>query len=235
MLPGRGSRRLAILVAVLCAILVLGWRTVPAAAWVEHFARFIDGWGPWATVIYGAVYAIALVFCVPGAPFSVGAGLVWGMAALPLTWAAALLGACGCFLVSRYGLAGRVRPLVAGRPMLRALDQAVTEEGWRIVLLLRLNPLLPFNVQNYTFGVTRIGLWPYAAATAAGIVPGTALHVYFGVLAREAANESGAGLWRWVVLATGLAMTIMASAVMGRKVRAVLARQSTTVPDGSKP
>ena len=44
--------------------------------------------------------------------------------------------------------------------------------GWKIVALLRLNPLVPFNLQNYFFGVTDIGFWPYAAATFFGIMPG---------------------------------------------------------------
>ena len=123
-----------------------------------------------------------------------------------------------------------MRPLVTGRPTLAALDQAVADEGWLIVLLLRLNPLVPFNVQNYTFGVTRIGFWPFAVATAIGIVPNTAMHVYFGVLGRDAA---GAGPWQWGVLAAGLVMTTAASIVVGRKVNTVLAQRSSPVPDQS--
>ena len=211
-----------LLAAVLVgAAALLAWRYVPIEAWVEQFARTIDGLGPWAPVIYASTYAAAMVLGAPGAPFSVGAGLVWGMAGLPVTLAGATMGACGCFLVSRHVLSRRVRPLVAARPLLAALDRAVTEEGWRIVLLVRLNPLVPFNVQNYTFGVTQIRFWPYAVATAVGVSPNTALHVYFGMLGRDAA---GAGPWRWGVLAAGLVMTAIASWVVGRKVRAVLAR-----------
>jgi len=204
----------------------LVWRSLPIEVWIEQFTRTIDGLGPWAPVLFGASYSLALIFGLPGAPFSMGAGLVWGMAGLPVTLAGATLGACGCFLVSRHVLQHRVRPLVAARPMLTALDQAVADEGWRIVLLLRLNPLVPFNVQNYTFGVTRVGFWPYVVATAIGIVPNTALHVYFGVLGRDAADvgQAGPGLWRWGVLAAGLVMTALASAAVGRKVQAVLVR-----------
>lgn len=227
-------RRTVIAAALVVATVLIAGRTLPIDAWVVQFARAIEGLGPWAPVLFGMCYAVALIFCLPGAPFSVGAGLVWGMAGLPVTLAGATLGACGCFFVSRHLLSRWVRPLIAARPKLAALDQAVADEGWRIVLLLRLNPLLPFNVQNYTFGATRIGFWPYAAATAVGIVPGTALHVYFGVLGRDAAGvgqagveQAGHGLWRWGVLAAGLVMTALASAVVGRKVRAVLARSSS--------
>ncbi len=202
---------------------LLVWRFVPIEAWVEAFARFVVGWGAWAPVLYAAAYAVAAVLGLPGAPFSVGAGLVWGMAGLPIPLAGATVGACLCYLLSRHLLYHRVRPLVRARPLLAALDRAVGEEGWRIVLLLRLNPLVPFNVQNYTFGVTRVRFWPYAAATAVGIVPNTALHVYFGVLGRDAA---GAGVWRWGVLAAGLIMTAVASVIVGRKVQRVLATPS---------
>lgn len=216
--------RTAVALVLAGVVILIVWRFLPLDVWVEQFARTVDGMGPWAKPIYAAVYAVALVLCAPGAPFSVGAGLVWGMAGWPVTWAGAVLGACGCFVVARYALARRVRPMVLARPMLVAMDQAVAEEGWRFVLLLRLNPLLPFNVQNYTCGVTRIGFWPYAIATAVGIVPNSLLHVYFGALGRDAMAGGGAGWLQFGVLALGIAMTVAASAIVGRKVRSVLAR-----------
>ena len=52
---------------------------------------------------------------------------------------------------------------------------AVAEEGWKIVAMLRLNPLVPFNLQNHLFGVTAIPFRHFVAATSAGIIPGTVL------------------------------------------------------------
>ena len=56
----------------------------------------------------------------------------------------------------------------------------MSEQGWKIVLLLRLSPVVPFNVQNYLFGITRIGFAQYALATAIGILPGASLFISIG-------------------------------------------------------
>lgn len=197
----------------------LGWWLLPVESWVAGLVRWVDGVGPSAPWLFALIYAIALVFCAPGAPFSIGAGLAFGFRAVPFAILGATLGACGCFLVSRYVLRHRARRVLDGRASLQALDRAVTEEGWRIVFLLRLNPLIPFNVQNYFFGVTQIRFWPYAAATAVGVVPGLVLHVYLGVLGRGA---GGAGVWRWVSAGVGLGATALVTLLLARKARSVL-------------
>jgi uncharacterized membrane protein YdjX (TVP38/TMEM64 family) len=84
----------------------------------------------------------------------------------------ATIGAALAFLVSRYLARERVKHLVEDRPKFNAVNKAVSEDGWRIVGLLRLSPLVPFNLQNYFFGVTEIGFPPYVAATFAHCCPG---------------------------------------------------------------
>ncbi len=212
---------LAGLAIALLAAVALGWWFLPLEAWIAALVGWVEGFGPAAPWLFALTYAVALVFCAPGAPFSIGAGLVFGVRAMPFAMLGATLGACGCFLVSRYVLQRRVRRLLGGRAGLQALDRAVTEEGWRIVFLLRLNPLIPFNVQNYFFGVTQIRFWPFAAATAVGIIPGLVLHVYIGVLGRDA---GGAGVWRWVLAGVGLAATALVTVLLARKARAVLTK-----------
>ena len=61
------------------------------------------------------------------------------------------------------------------RPKYQAIDRAVTKEGWQVVVLLRLSPIIPFNVQNYALGVTSIPFWHYLGATLIGIIPGIAI------------------------------------------------------------
>jgi len=101
----------------------------------------------------------------------------------------ARIGASLAFLIARYLARDKVRLLLERRRNLAAIDKAVAEEGWKIVGLLRLSPLIPFNLQNYLFGVTAIPFPHFVAATFAGIFPGTALYVYLGVLE----NATGAG------------------------------------------
>lgn len=210
-----------ILMTSLAALLALSW-LFPVQAWVQGFAGWIGGLGAWGVLIYGAAYAGALVVLLPAAPFTIGAGLIYGLWGFPLALGSATLGASLAFLVSRHLVRGRVARLIADRPGLRAIDRAVAEEGWRVVALLRLSPLVPFNLQNYACGASSIGFWPYVAATGAGIAPGCLLYVYLGVAGRAG---SGGGALRWALVALGLLATVAVTLLVGRRARAVLARK----------
>jgi membrane protein DedA with SNARE-associated domain len=83
----------------------------------------------------------------------------------------ATLGSSLAFLIARYLLRERIKRALHKRPKFKAVDEAVSEDGWRIVLLLRLSPLVPFNLQNYFFGITEIKFWQYMVATFVGIIP----------------------------------------------------------------
>ena len=61
-----------------------------------------------------------------------------------------------------------------------------------MVVLLRLSPVVPFNLQNYAFGMTGISFLQYFNATLVGIVPGIALYVYFGIFGKGLSDSPDA-------------------------------------------
>ena len=63
---------------------------------------------------------------------------------------------------------------------LKKLDEGVERQGWRMLLITRLVPLFPFNLQNYAYGLTKIGLATYVLLTAVCIVPGAAVYTFAG-------------------------------------------------------
>ena len=211
--------------ALLLAALLAAWLLLPVHAWVQAFGAWIAGLGAWGVLIYGMAYAAALVALVPAAPFTIGAGLIYGFWGFPLALLSATVGASLAFLVSRHLVRGRVAGMIANRPALRAIDRAVADEGWRVVGLLRLSPLVPFNLQNYALGATNVGFWPYVAATGVGIAPGCLLYVYLGMIGKSSLGGSGGGALKWAFVALGLAATIAVTLLVGRKARAVLARK----------
>ena len=211
----------AIITALVVAGLVAAWLLLPLQDYLAVATTRIAALGPWGPVAYALAYALALVALVPGGPLSIGAGLVFGAWGVPVVLVGATAGAGLAFLVSRHLLRERVRRMIARRPTLAAVDRAVGEEGWRIVGLLRLSPLVPFNLQNYFFGVTPIAFWPYLLATFAGIAPGAVLYVYLGIIGREAGAD--AGPLKWAFVAAGLVATVAVAVLVGRKARAVLA------------
>jgi uncharacterized membrane protein YdjX (TVP38/TMEM64 family) len=73
-----------------------------------------------------------------------------------------------------------------------ALDNAFEEKGFRIMVLLRLSPIVPFNAINYIAGVTAISFWAYSWAMFA-ILPGSILYVFLGASAGSLADSAKSG------------------------------------------
>jgi uncharacterized membrane protein YdjX (TVP38/TMEM64 family) len=179
----RGWVRPAI-VLLLVAAGVVAARALGLAGIVrfENLARlkqWIEGYGALAPVVYMAGYVLAVVFFLPALPITVLGGVAFG----PLwgtlyVWIAASVGAGLAFLAGRYGVRGAVERWVAASPRLAKLDGQVAEHGWRIVMLTRLVPVFPFTLQNYAYGLTRIGFWPYALTSSICMLPGTAAFTF---------------------------------------------------------
>ena len=204
-------------------ILCIGWFLLPLGEWGGTFQRWIVGLGIGGVVIFAGVFVAATLVLAPDWPLAIAGGMIYGVWAFPVVLAAAIAAASLAFLVARHLARPRVRALLAGKPKFTAIDNAVAEEGWKIVLLLRLSPLVPFNLQNYLFGITAIPFPHYAAASFAGIIPGTALFVSLGAFG----NASG-GPIEWALFGIGVAATAVVALIITRKARAKLAETGVT-------
>ena len=119
---------------------------------------------------------------------------------------------------------------LARREKLGAIDRAVREQGWRVVLLTRLSPVFPFNVQNYFYGLTAVSFRGYIGASLIGMLPGTLLYVYIGAAGAEvAAAAGGAASWgRTALLVAGLLATLLVVVLVTRVARREL--EKATAP-----
>ncbi len=208
-------------VAVLAA-LVAAWIFLPLKEWTESFQGWIEGLGAWGVLIFGIVYAVATVLLLPVSLLTIAAGLAFGLAiGFALVVVSATIGATLAFLVARHLVHGRVSKAVARRPKFKAVNAAVSDGGWKVVGLLRLSPVVPFNLQNYFYGITDIPLRQYVPATFFGIMPGTLLYVYLGA-AGQAAAGGGGGPLQWTFFAVGLVATLAVAVYVGKKARAKL-------------
>jgi uncharacterized membrane protein YdjX (TVP38/TMEM64 family) len=164
--------------------------------------------GPWGPLALIALWLIAPLLLVPGAPLTLAAGALFG----PFLGAAySLIGATGgatlAFLLARHAGADWVERRAKGR--LGQLKAGVEAEGWRFVAFVRLVPLFPFNLLNYALGLTRIRMSEYIAATAVCMIPGAAGYAYLGHAGREAL----AGAQGWVRTG-GIALAVLAALVL---------------------
>ena len=152
-------------------------------AWIQRY-------GPLAPLVYITGYILAVVFFVPGLPITILGGVVfgplWGTVYVSI---ASTIGAALAFLIARYGAREMVEGWVAKSARLAKIDQAIARHGWRIVMITRLVPLFPFNLQNYAYGLTRIGFWRYLLVSWSCMLPATAVYTFAGGALSEGGED----------------------------------------------
>src|SRR5262249_21757516 len=102
---------------------------------------------------------------------------------------------------------------------LRRLVEGVTAEGWRFVALMRLVPLVPFNLLNYALGLTGISLPAYVLTSAICMLPGALAYTWLGYAGRSAAVGDTAAL-RYGLLGLGMLALIAFLPQLFRRFRA---------------
>ena len=200
---------------------------------LPRFASWVDGLGYWGPLVFVAGYALAVVAMVPGAILTLAGGAIFGLLEGTLyVFAAAFLGSAAAFLVARHLARGAVERRLGGHPRFASIDRAVAQEGLKIVFLLRLSPVFPFNLLNFGLGLTQIRFRDYLTASL-GMIPGTVLYVYYGkVVGDVAALAGGVAVDRdaayYAVMGLGLAATIAVTAIVTRLARRALQQATGT-------
>jgi uncharacterized membrane protein YdjX (TVP38/TMEM64 family) len=191
------------------------------------FNEWIKAQGAVGVFAFATAYVVVSVLLLaPAELISVAAGVVFGVWGAPLVAISAVIAAIIAFLLSRYLFRAKVKGLVANRPLLRAIDAAIGAQSWQIAVLLRLNPLVGFNFQNYFLGATNIELIPYAVTTAFGILPLATMYVYLGTVGRTIATEQDLGPSKTAFLVVGLVLTVAMIYIVGRKTKQKLQEMS---------
>jgi len=228
-------RRFLILVGLL-ALVIVAAKVLPVAQYLLEFVGWIRSAGMVGMVVYVAAYIAACVFFLPGSILTLGAGFAYGaVMGVPVVWTGASIGATLAFILGRTLLRSSIEAKVAGNPGFAAIDRAVGEQGLKIVLLTRLSPVFPFNLLNYAFGLTKVGLRDYAIGTVVGIVPGTITYVYLGSLITSltelAAGKTSGGAAKQIFYFAGFAATVAVTIYVTKLARKALSEATT----GPKP
>lgn len=217
------------LILLIVGAVVLLARLLPIADWLKAFNEWVAGVGPLGVVVFVAAYILAAVLFLPGSALTLGAGFVFGVVkGMAVVSLASTLGAAAAFLVSRHLARGYVSRRLAGSKKFQAVDRAIGRQGAKIVLLLRLSPVFPYNALNYLLGLTAVNFWPYVLASWVGMLPGTLLYVYLGHAGRtglEAASTGAGDNWlRLAYLGIGLLATLAVTIYVTRIARRELRR-----------
>ncbi len=162
---------------------------------LENIAKIKDwilGFGLLGPFIYVLLWIAACVFFLPGLPVALVGGIAFGPYLGTLySSIGSTLGATAAFLIGRYAARGMVEGWVHKNSQLRKIDEGVKKQGWRMLMITRLVPLFPFNVQNYVYGLTDIPLLTYVFVSWSCMIPGTLAFSFAG-----GSLSSGEGLGR---------------------------------------
>jgi uncharacterized membrane protein YdjX (TVP38/TMEM64 family) len=216
------------LVAVLAVAAFALWR---GGRWVApHLLPMVGAvhaLGAAGPLLFIGLYAVAVIALVPASWLTIAGGAVFGLvpgALYALT--GAIIGSTLALLLGRHAARRLVARRLASMPRMAAIERAVSSQGLRIVFLLRLSPVAPFNFLNYALGLTTISVTDFTLASL-GMIPGTIVYAYGGKVAGEALALAGtAEVARdasyYLVLGAGLVATVAATAVVARTARRAL-------------
>ena len=212
--PKSTIRQIALLAAIIIA-LFLAMKLLPVEQWLRSFNDWVAKMGVAGIFIFIAVYAAATVLLAPGSILTIGAGFAFGLwKGFLAVSAGSTLGAAMAFLVARFIARQKIETLAKENEKFRRIDRAIGEQGAKLVFLLRLSPVIPFNLSNYFYGLTAVKFWPYVLASWIGMMPGTFLYVYIGTAGKAAVSVAAGGEamrhgWQyWTFMGVGLAATI---------------------------
>lgn len=171
--------------------------------------------GPAGAAAFVVAYAVASMALLPVSLLSVVAGVLFGpVAGVAVVWAGAMLGAGGSFVVGRALSRPAVEALAGER--LERLDRFLARTARRAfvaVLVVRLVPLFGFVLVNYGAAATAVGVRPYLAGTALGILPGVVALVVLGGSAGDPTSPA------FLAAAGGFVVLIVGGALLARRWR----------------
>jgi uncharacterized membrane protein YdjX (TVP38/TMEM64 family) len=223
-------------VAVFLAAVVL----LPLKQWTLWFIEWVRGLGTIGVLVYIFVYVAAAVLMFPASLLTLAAGFLYGpLWGTLLVSPTSVLAATLAFLLGRSVARDWIKHRIETNPRFSAIDAAVGENGAKVVFLLRLSPIFPFTLLNYSLGLTRVRLRDFIVASFLGMLPGTFLYVYLGSsVANLAALASGkatrGGPWEHVLFWGGLAATVLVVTLVTRTARQALNRSLQQPPAASQ-
>ena len=202
----------------------------PAATTIERWAHWLRDLGFVGGACFSCLYALCAAALVPATPFPLTAGFLWGPYwGFLVAWCGEVLGACVSFALGRTLLQEGARRLAERYPLVGALHDAVDEGGWRLLVLVRLSPIFPFGVLNYSLGLTRVRWVDFVTSTVVGVVPALVMLVYAGAsLTRFADALSGEAPLGWgetLLTWGGLLVSVVVVVWVSRATREALERR----------
>ncbi|MEL7350164.1 MAG: TVP38/TMEM64 family protein [Cyanobacteria bacterium P01_A01_bin.116] len=184
----RRKRLWAVLAIASCIVAVIVH--FPVSTWLPSAQTWIASQGIWAFPAFITIYIVAAVMGLPNIVLILAAGPLFGLTEGVMTASIAdTLSIAACFLIGQTVGRRWIASVVRENSRFHKLDHAFAQKGWKIVLLTRLSPILPSNILNYGFSITRINFWEYLFFSWLGMVPVIFTYVYIGTFGANIFNS----------------------------------------------
>lgn len=192
----------------------------------ENLRAFVDSFGPWSLAVFVAVYLIGSPIPMLSTVFSAAGGLVFGPVAGPfIVVFTATLSSLIPFLLARSFGKEWVESRIEGKKLEEIYRQSEGGKGFTFILLMRLIPVVPWEVQNYIAGVTKISIPTFLFATMLGILPLSTSLVLLGASVREPGSWQFYAAIGLTVVVTLIPIIVMAIRRKGKKTENEMGRQ----------
>ena len=168
-----------------------------------------------AMLIYLVVTVVGcVVLALPGATFALFAGILFGpWLGILNCLVATTLGASAAFLTGRFFLKDSIKPIAQKNRYLKKLLFDSNPKSELVVLMItRLVPLFPYNLQNFAYGITDISFWKYTIYTFVFMFPG----VSFFTIGAAGLTATKGRVW-YFVAAGVLCLLVMGAGYLLKK------------------
>lgn len=154
---------------------------------VSDVRNYADWLGPLLPITFIVFYATLSIF-IPTTPMMALSGILFGFwYGLLYTVLAGFISSFTTFYISRF-LGKDFVDKILHRKFLAKLekyDQKIAKNGFWTVTVLRMIPVMPFNVLNLLMGISRVSTRSYILGTLLGLAPSNVLAIYFGPIIFE--------------------------------------------------
>lgn len=171
----------AVILAVIAVMRYFGLFQYVSMQNIMNLKAWINGLGAIGPLVYILLFIAACLFFLPGLPVAILGGLAFGPI-MGTVWASigSTAGAALAFLVARYVAREMVEGWAQANPIFKKIDDGVAAQGWRMLMITRLVPVFPFNLQNYAYGLTKIGFPTYVLVSWICMLPGAIAFTFMG-------------------------------------------------------
>jgi len=198
--------------------------------WLATLVRQLGDLGAWGPVLFIVLYILAAIMLAPAFVLTFSAGAVFGLwrGAL-LTYVGAVLGASAVYALAAPLARSRVLGWIDRDPRVAATRRAVVKDSAWIMFLLRLSPLVPYNLLNYALALSGVTYRDYLLASV-GMIPAIIMYAYYGKVAGDvtrtwAGVAPSRGTEYYLMLIVGLIATFAATHLIGRAAKKAMAQE----------